>query len=68
MKFLETITFMGNDALVPIDRIKYINLRYTTGYEISIVSDDGDWIECFDKDGDKASKRFDQIKQIIEAQ
>ena len=65
MKFLETITFLGNDALVPIDRIKYINLSYNDGYRIKITSDDGDWEECFGKDQEKANKRYEMIKKII---
>jgi len=68
MRFLETITFMGNDALVPIDRIKWINFTYIDGWRIKIVSDDGDWEECFGDDDDKASKRYVMIKRIIEAE
>lgn len=67
MKFLETITFFGNDALVPIDRIKYINLLGTeNGFKIVVVSDDGDWEEHF-TDAKKANKRYDMIKEIVEA-
>ncbi len=28
MKFLETITFLGDDILVAIDRIRYISMKY----------------------------------------
>lgn len=67
MKFLETITFFGSDALVPIDRIKYINQSYNeNNIEIKITSDDGDWVECFE-DEEKANKRYEMIKHIIEA-
>jgi len=67
MKFLETITNLGNDVLVPIDRIKYINLSYVNGWRIIITSDDGDWEECFDNSISDASERYRKIKEIIEA-
>ncbi len=67
MKFLETITFLGNDALVPIDKIKYINTSYSDkSYKISITGYDGDWVECFD-DEEKMQKRYKMIKRIIQA-
>jgi len=70
MKFLETITFMGNDALVPIDSIKVITYRVNENgsYEI-IITGKGkfEWVECFDKDKKKADARYKMIKEIIEA-
>lgn len=68
-RFLETITFMGNDALVPIDRIKYINMCADgDGYKIKIHSDDGEWAECFYKsESEKANKRYKMIKEILGA-
>lgn len=47
MRFIETITALENDVLVPIDRIKYIGLSYDGGWRLKIVSDDGDWEESF---------------------
>jgi len=67
MEFLETITFMGSDALIPINRIKYINFSCSDGYRIKITSDDGDWEECFGNDMDKANARYKMIKKIIKA-
>ncbi len=68
MKFLETITLLGDTILVPIDRIQYISFRYTNGWEIHIVGDDSmDLSEHFGQDEDKATFRFDRIKTIIEA-
>ncbi len=65
MSFLETITALDNDALVPINRIKYINCGYSDSYFIKIVSDDGDWEEYFGKDEKKCYARFEQIKNIV---
>lgn len=66
MRFLETITGMGDSLLIPIDRIKFICIKYVTGWEIKIASDEeGESIECFGKDEDKATKRYEQIKKII---
>ncbi len=68
MRFLETITFLGNEALVPIDKIKYINLSATErGYKITITGYDGDWEEHF-PDNKKAYIRYKIIKKIIEAE
>lgn len=68
MKFLETITWLGNDVLVPIDRIKYINKTASeNGIEIIIKSDDGEWIECFGKDSVKAHKRYKMIQKIVKS-
>ncbi len=67
MKFLETITFLLDDVLVPIDRIKYINSSYKSGYRIKITSDDGEWEECFGEELEKLLIRYEQIKKIIGA-
>jgi hypothetical protein len=69
MKFLETISSLGDNILIPIDRIQYIAIRYSTGgWEIHIVGDnDMDISECFGKDDDKLNKRYEMIKSIIEA-
>jgi hypothetical protein len=67
-KFLETITDFGNDVLVPINRIKFVNFSYKeNGHEIQITSEDGTWIECFEKDEKKANCRYRMIKNILEA-
>ncbi len=67
MKFLETITALGNDALIPIDRIKYINYCDEGGLVIKIFTDDGDFMECFGENFEKAEKRYTQIKNIVGA-
>ena len=65
--FLETITFLGNDALIPIEKIKYINTGYSErSYKIIITGYDGDWVECFDTD-EKMKIRYEMIKKIIKA-
>lgn len=69
MEFLETITSFGNDALIPIDRIKYINLSIISenSIVIKIISDDGHWEEHFD-DEDDADTRYREIKKIVEGE
>lgn len=65
--FLETISFLGNDLLMPIDRIRTINLSYTTGWEIKIRCDeDIEAVECFGGDEKKARKRYEMIKEIVQ--
>lgn len=64
-RFLETITFYGNDVLVPIERIKFINLTFEKDWIIRIVSDDGDWEEHFGKDEQAARERYARIKKVI---
>lgn len=68
MNFLETITWMGNDALVPIKDIQYINFKtHETSYEIEIKGKDAlGWSEHFD-DEKKARERYEMIKKIIGA-
>lgn len=66
--FLESITFLGNDAIIPIDKIKYINTSYSDkSYKITITGYDGDWVECF-PDEEKMRVRYDKIKKIIRAE
>lgn len=68
MKFLESITFMGNDVLIPIKKIEYITLRQNnSNYEI-LIKGQGEygWEEHF-KDEKKALKRYNMIKEIVEA-
>jgi hypothetical protein len=67
--FIESVTFFGNDVLIPIDRIKYITCGYyEKSYQIKIVSDDGEWGECFGENEDKMKARYEQIKKIIQAE
>jgi hypothetical protein len=63
-RFLETISCLGNDALVPIDRIKWVILKYGNCYELTIETDDGNWIECFG-DHKKALARYNEVKEIL---
>lgn len=62
--FLETITVLDYDALVPINRIKFIHITYKQSWEIHIHSDDGDWIERF-KNDDELNKRYEEIKKLL---
>jgi hypothetical protein len=67
MKFLETITFLGDPILIPIDRIKFVVIKYDGGWEIKISGDNEmDLSEHFGDDQEKANKRYDEIKKIIE--
>jgi len=68
MKFLETISCLGYDALIPINRIKSIAYSVTSkGYRIQIWCDDeNDWTEDF-TDKKKADFRYEMIKEILEA-
>ncbi len=69
MKFLETITFLGNDVLIPIHKIEYIMFKITDrgSYEINIKGKGKyEWSEFFD-DEKKAEKRYNMIKEILEA-
>lgn len=64
-KFLQSITTMGNDVLIPINRIKYVNLISSEEvYEIRITGDDGCWIEFFNE-GTLATYRYHEIKRIL---
>lgn len=66
--FLETITVLENDALVPINRIACINTDYSieNTWSIKIIGDDGNWQEHF-KDENSMTRRYQQIKDIIGA-
>lgn len=45
MSFLETITFFGDDVLVPIKDIKLISIKYgENGWEIRIKGDEFDLV------------------------
>ena len=67
-RFLETITFMGNDILIAISDIKCIYLTYVDKSHKIVI-------KCFSEteteenfsDGDKAVIRYQQIKDIIGA-
>ncbi len=70
MKFLETLTFLGNDILIPIDRIEYIVWRVNEKgcHEINIKGEGKfEWVEIFDT-REKAEVRYNMIKKIIEAE
>lgn len=68
VRFLETLTAWGDDALVPIDKIKFAYITNKgNGWEIRIESHDGDWAECFGGDDEKLEKRWNQIKDILNA-
>jgi hypothetical protein len=65
--FLESITLLENDVLIPINRIKYINTGYSAkSWFITITSDDGDWIEGFG-DEENMRQRYKMLKKIINA-
>lgn len=69
-RFLETITFLGNDVLVPIKRIEYIMFRINENgsYEISIKGRGKyEWFEHFGEDEKKANARYEMIKGIVNA-
>jgi hypothetical protein len=66
MNFLETITALGNDVLVPINRIKYVYTGHDgENYCIKIASDDGDWVENFGEDEAKMNARYNFIKHYL---
>jgi len=67
--FLETITFLGNDVLIPINRIEYImlNINEKGTYVITIKGEGKyEWVEHF-SNNKLALERYDQIKNIIKA-
>lgn len=68
-RFLESITFFGNDILIPIDRIKWIRSEYVDqAWQIKIFAEDEiDLVEYFGNDEDKLKKRYEQIKNILKA-
>lgn len=64
--FLETITFMGNEILVAISRIKCVYITRKEGWEIHIIEvDDNKFVECFGDDDEKLDKRYEQIKKLL---
>jgi len=69
MKFLESITWLGNDVLIPIANIEHIIMKAKDdeGYQI-IITGQGKlgWEEHF-KNEKEARKRYEIIKEIIEA-
>ena len=72
MKFLETLTAMNNDALVPINKIQYINFGYygsEKGWRIKIktIYKNIEYEESFGENDEKALERYKMIKEIIGA-
>jgi hypothetical protein len=69
VRFLETITPLGYDVLIPIDSIIFIlNAVSNTGsYMIKIKTDNGEYEEYFDKDSDKCLLRYNMIKELLYA-
>ncbi len=65
--FLETITFFGNDVLVPISKIELIWITHDeNGGEIHIKGEGKlEWVEFFGKDDEKLNARYEQIKKIV---
>ncbi len=68
--FLESITFLGNDVLVPIDKITSIIFGCgEDGYKINIKGGDFfEFEEFFGRDEQKANKRYEMIKKIVRAE
>lgn len=75
-RFLETITGMGYEALVPINKIKFIYIKNMERWEINIFSEglindeDSHWIECFENNDagmEKLNKRWNMLKEILNA-
>ncbi len=66
--FLETITFLGNDVLVPISKIECVTYKATdNGYQICIKGQgEWEWQENFDSI-EPANERYKMIKQILKA-
>ncbi len=67
-RFLETITLLGNDVLVPIKDIQYViyKINIEGNYEIHIKGKEENlWIECFDSNKKKADARYKMIKRIL---
>jgi len=67
-RFLKTITFLGNDVLIPINKIENILISYNDGWRIKIKGEgDYSWEECFGDDEAKCYTRYEMIKEIIGA-
>lgn len=68
-RFLETVTFLGNDVLVPINSIRCITCRIGErgSYQIAITGEgEWEWVEHFE-DSKKCDIRYKMIKEIIGA-
>lgn len=68
-KFLQTITFLGNEMLIPISDIKCIFLNYSEDtFKIIIKGfSETETSECFVSE-QKMINRYHQIKKIIGAE
>ena len=69
-RFLETITILEDDILVPIEDIKFISVRYNNGswvIKIQGKNDSFQFEEYFQLDTARLAKRYKQIKSIIGA-
>lgn len=67
--FLETVTFMDNDALIPINRIKYVNTGFGKDlHKITITSDADIQHEEYFRTIEELRVRYDKIKEILMAQ
>jgi hypothetical protein len=63
--FLETVTFLGDDVLVAIKRIKYVRLSGgNDGHTIKIIGDDFEFEEYF-KEHEQMCLRYKYIKSIL---
>ena len=66
--FLETITFLGNDMLIPIGDIQCIYTGYNgRSYKITIKCFSGSETEENFDDGDKMLARYKQLRTILKA-
>ena len=65
MKFLSTVTALGNQVLIPINRIKHITFICNKTYIIRIVSDEADHEENYDEDEEGANLRFNMLKRAL---
>lgn len=68
MKFLETITGLGNDVLVPISKIELIWCTYgANGWEIHIKGQEQyEWVEHFGKESERFNRRYEMIKYLLD--
>ncbi len=68
MKFLETITNLDTEVLIPLNKIKYISRAYQDEWKIKIICDDDDaFEEGFGNDELALEVRFNEIKKLIDA-
>lgn len=70
MKFLETKTIFGYEALFPISRITCIYITNKENWEIHICGgEDEEFIECFAlMNEDLLNKRFKEIKRLLQVE